>query len=167
MLQDAGSLLKTSQQDLPRKISSLLEKSRSLEKALEIEQSRQTAATADQLASQAEVVGGISLVVARLSLPSAEQLREAADRIRDRIGPGVVVLAAEIQGKAVLVAMAAPQAVKRGIHAGSLIRETAKITGGSGGGRPDMAQAGGAEPDRIPEALLAARDLIVRKLQGE
>ncbi len=163
-LHEIGSLLKTAPQELPRRVESLLEKNHQLEKELEIEHSRQTANAADQLIAKAEELAGIRTVLAQLDLPDAEQLREAADRIRDHIAPGVVILASSVQGKVLWVAMAEQQAISRGIHAGNLIREAARITGGGGGGRPDMAQAGGKNPDQIAEALTAARDLIARQL---
>lgn len=164
LLHEAGNLLKTNPQELPRRVEALLDKSRQLEKELEAEHSRQTALLAENLADQAETVQGIKVVVAQLAAADAEQLREAADRIRDRIDPGVVVLAAAVHGKVLLVAMASQQAVGRGAHAGNLVREAARLTGGGGGGRPDMAQAGGKNPEKIADSLAAARAMVASQL---
>jgi alanyl-tRNA synthetase len=164
LIQEAAGLLKTQIQELPHKIIQLIERSRQFEKELAAEQSRQSAAIADRLAAQAEEIDGIRLVVAILAMADAEQLRDAADRIRDQIDPGVVILATAVQGKVAFVAMAAPKAVQKGIHAGNLVKEAARLTGGGGGGRPDMAQAGGRDPDKIEEALKAARDMAIRQL---
>ncbi|HBP39169.1 MAG TPA: alanine--tRNA ligase, partial [Clostridiales bacterium] len=165
LLQESGSLLKmTAIQELPRKIEALQEKNRQLEKELAAERGRQTAQAAEELISKAAAAQGIRLVAAELGLADTEQLRLAADRIRDRIAPGVVVLAAAIENKVAWVAMADPEAVSRGIDAGKLVREAARLTGGGGGGRKDMAQAGGKEPARIPEALQAVREMILAQL---
>ncbi|MEA4888949.1 MAG: alanine--tRNA ligase [Clostridiaceae bacterium] len=164
LLQDAGALLRAPHAELPHRIDALLEKVRILEKEREAEQKKQIAETAGQLADQAVDIQGVPLVLASISVADAEQLREAADRIRDRIGQGVVILAASIQGKAAWVAMAGKDAVGRGLHAGNLVREAASLTGGGGGGRPDMAQAGGRQPERIPEALAVLRRNIEQQL---
>jgi len=87
-----------------------------------------------------------------------------ADRIRDAIGAGVVFLASVSEGKILYVAMATPDAVRAGISAGDLVREAAKATGGGGGGRPDMAQAGGRDPARLEAALRDAADRIRNRL---
>lgn len=164
LVSSAAGLLKTQAQDLTLKISQLVDRARQLEKELEAEHSRQTAEAATLLAAQAEDINGIRLVASALTVADADQLREAADRVRDMVNPGVVILATQTQDKVALIAMASPEAVKKGIHAGNLVKEAARITGGGGGGRPDMAQAGGRDPGKIEEALQAARVMAVRQL---
>lgn len=164
LLHEASSLVKAPAAELPHRLESLLEKNRQLEKTIEAEQTRQTAGAADSLAGQARIIAGIQVVTARFAAPDAEQLRQAADRLRDRLAPAVILLAADLGGKVALVAMASPEAVSRGIHAGNLIREAAKVTGGGGGGRPDMAQAGGKDISQIAAALQAAAALIEQRL---
>ena len=164
LVSSAAGLLKTQAPDLTLKISQLVDRARQLEKELEAEHSRQTAEAATLLTAQAEEINGIRLVVSALAVADADQLREAADCVRDMVSPGVVILATRTQDKVALVAMASPEAVKKGIHAGNLVKEAARITGGGGGGRPDMAQAGGRDPGKIEEALRAARDMAARQL---
>ena len=109
-LNEASSLVKAPAADLTHRLEALLEKTRLLEKAIEAEQARQTAGAADELASLARSLGGIQLLTARITAPDAEQLRQAADRLRDKLAPAVILLAADIGGKVNLVAMASPEA---------------------------------------------------------
>ncbi len=164
ILMRASTLVKAHVHELPHRLETLLSRTRELEKAIEAEQARKTAGAADDLVAQAIPVGSFKVLAARLDAPDADQLRQAADRLRDKIAPAVIVLAAAQDGKVALVAMASPEAVKAGANAGSLIREAAKITGGGGGGRPDMAQAGGKDVQAIDTALKAAVELAKKQL---
>jgi len=91
-------------------------------------------------------------------------LRSAADAVRDKLPSGVVVLGAVYEDKVALISMVSDDLLPRGLHAGNLIREVAKLTGGSGGGKPTMAQAGGKDPSRLPEALGAVVSLVAAQL---
>jgi alanyl-tRNA synthetase len=82
------------------------------------------------------------------------------DWLRDKLGSGVVVLGAPMGEKAQILAMVTPDVVKRGVHAGNLVKALAPIVGGSGGGRPEMAQAGGREPAKLEEALAHVAQLL-------
>jgi alanyl-tRNA synthetase len=95
-----------------------------------------------------------------------EALRESGDLLRNKIGSGVVIIGARIEDKACLVAMVTPDLTGR-IHAGALVKVAAVQVGGSGGGRPDMAQAGGKDPERLPKALSEALKAIESSLRGE
>jgi alanyl-tRNA synthetase len=117
---------------------------------------------------RAETVGSGRLVVGELPAMSMEHLREAGDHVRDRLGPGGVVLLGaptEDGGRVNFVAMAAKALLDKGIHAGKVIGEVARVAGGGGGGRPDMAQAGGREPSRLREALERGRVLLREALE--
>lgn len=164
LVNDIAGLLKTQTQDLPVKVEQIIDRTRQLEKELEAEHSRQAIEAALKLVALTENIDGINLVVGSIESVNSDLLREAADRIRDKIEPGVVILATVSEGKVALVAMSSPQAVSRGIHAGNLVKEAARITGGGGGGRPDMAQAGGREPGKVSEALQAVREMVLRQL---
>jgi len=91
-----------------------------------------------------------------------DTLRNTADTLKNKIGQdaGIIVLASEQEGKVSFVAAATKTAVAKGIHAGNIIKEAAKATGGGGGGRPDMAQAGGKDPSKIDAAFAKVRELI-------
>ena len=107
---------------------------------------------------------GILDVIASIDCDDAATLRDMADSIKDKIGSGVVFLAANSGDKVLFVAMATPDAVKAGVHAGNIIKEAAKVAGGGGGGRPDMAQAGGKDVTKINDALAKAEEIITSQL---
>ena len=114
----------------------------------------------ERLVEGATEIGGVSVLVARVEPTTADALREMTDWFRDRVSSGVVVLGTVADsGKPQLVAAATKDLGKR-VHAGNIIREAAKIVGGGGGGRPDLAQAGGKDPDKLDDALRHARSLI-------
>jgi len=164
LLLKMGQMVKAPANEVPHRVEVLLNRTRELEKQIEAEQARRTAGAADELAAQAIVAGSFKILTARLDTPDADQLRQAADRLRDKIAPAVVVLASSQEGKVALVAMASPEAVQAGANAGNLVREAARITGGGGGGRPDMAQAGGKDVAAIDKALAAAAELAHKQL---
>ena len=111
-------------------------------------------------------IHGVRLITARTEAASTDSLREAADHLRDQLENGVVVLGSVIEGKPSLVAMATREAVGQGAHAGRLLREVAPVVGGGGGGRPDMAQAGGRDADRLDTALATVPEVLARQLNG-
>lgn len=160
LVHEAAAKLKCSLLEVPQKLEAVIEKSRLLEKALEAEQSKQSANAAGELAANAADISGLKLVAARVKIFEIDQLRQTADQIRSMIEPGMVVLAAGNEEKVLWVAMASDAAVKKGFHAGMLIKEAAAVTGGKGGGRPDMAQAGGKDESKIDEALTAVGKLV-------
>ena len=96
--------------------------------------------------------------------PDAKALLELSDRVKQSLGDGAVVLGTAVDGRVHLVANFAPAAVARGLNAGDVVRVAAEITGGGGGGRDTMAQAGGRDPEKLPEAIAAARVAIERAL---
>jgi alanyl-tRNA synthetase len=113
----------------------------------------------DGIINRAQMVGDTKVVVSRVVLDSPKTLREMGDKIRDKLGRGIVVLGGEYQGKAALLAMVSKNLTDR-YKAGNIIREIAVLVGGKGGGRPDMAQAGGPNPDKLNEALEAVYEII-------
>ncbi len=115
-------------------------------------------AEVDTLVSGAERVDGATVVVSRVPAQSVEAMREMADLLRDRLGSGVVVLGAVVGDRPNFLAMVTKDLTPR-VHAGNLIKQVAAVTGGGGGGRPEMAQAGGKDAARLDEALGVARDL--------
>ena len=92
------------------------------------------------------------------------ELRNLGDQLKAKTGDGVVVLASAADGKVNLIVMAGDGAQKKGAHAGNMIREIAKLVGGGGGGRPNMAQAGGKNPEGIDAALLKAKEILEEQL---
>ncbi len=101
----------------------------------------------------------MKLIAVRVELPP-DALRGLADDLIKRLGSGIVVLGCEVEGRAQFVGEASKDLVAKGFHAGNLIREVAKVAGGGGGGRPDFAQAGGKNAERLDDALAKARELV-------
>ena len=128
------------------------------------EEADRIAAAAEQLPA-GEPEGAVALVAARATPSNPKQLLEIANRIQSKLGGATAVVLGGAEGEKVgLVALFSKQAVGRGLSAGTVIREIAPLVGGGGGGRDDMAQAGGKDPAKLDEALAAARVAIERDL---
>ncbi len=112
------------------------------------------------LLGQIQQVAGANLLVAQVDVSTVDNLREMADWFRDKVGSGAAVLATVSSGKPLFIATVTDDLIKRGLKAGDLVREVAKIVGGGGGGRPNMAQAGGTDPEKVPAALAAVPGLV-------
>ncbi len=161
-----GSLaetMKSSPEELASKIKALLARNKELEREVSQLTAKLSLSGIDAILAQAKEVAGIKVVAAQIPLDSAKTLRDIGDRMRDAIGSGVVVLAGELQGKAALLAIVTKELTNH-CHAGRIIKEVATLVGGSGGGRPDMAQAGGTMPDKIPEALAAVYGVVAAQV---
>ena len=136
----------------------------SLSRRLEEVERRGAADAADALADAAEDVGGVRVLVARVEVPSAEALRLMLGRLRDHLGIAFVALGAVIEGNPMFIAAATDGLVARGLSAVDVVRVAATIAGGGGGGRPQLAQAGGRDASRLDEALAAARQAVKDRL---
>jgi len=158
-LRKVGSLLRGGEDDVAERLERLLAEQRQVEKQLQQLQRKLAGNQSTDLLSQVRDVGGVKVIASEVEVEDAARLRELADQLRDRIGSGVVVLAARQDGKVNLLAAVTKDLAKR-VHAGKLIGEIAPIVGGKGGGRPDMAQAGGKDPSKIEAALDRAVELI-------
>jgi len=163
-LEAACASLKTPEDQLVRKIRAAMAEIKALEKELANMQELKSAGLAEELAGKADVMNGVSVVVAAVDAADSDALRTTADQVRDRLTAGIVLLAAETDGKLIFTAMATADAIAKGIHSGNIIREAAKAAGGGGGGRPDMAQAGGKDVSKLGDALEAARKVIKTQL---
>jgi alanyl-tRNA synthetase len=120
---------------------------------------------AQDLVAGARPVAGVPVVVARLDGLDAEGLRAVVDSVRERLGSGVILLGAVTDGKVSLVSAVTKDLTGR-VHAGKLVQEVAKAVGGGGGGRPDLAQAGGKNPAELDRALAGVYDLVARAAGG-
>jgi alanyl-tRNA synthetase len=119
---------------------------------------------ADALAGRAQEIAGVRVVTEIAEADDPRDLLALSDQLRQKLGDSAVVLGAAADGRVHLVANFAPSVVERGLNAGDVVRVAAQIAGGGGGGRPTLAQAGGKEPDKLPEALAAARLEIEKHL---
>ena len=158
-LQALAAKLKTSVPDLPARVDKLLEERRELEKQVASARSaRQSAASAD-LGAEAREVGGTKLVAARVEGADGKALRTMVDELKNQLGSGVVLLAAEADG-GVTLALGVTKDLTKRLKAGDLVREVARVVGGKGGGRPDFAQAGGRDPSKLDAAFARLEELV-------
>ncbi len=160
ILGQAGSSVGATAEELLKKIDGLkqdLEKERKRALALERELQRHMA---QELLSRVETVNGINLLSAKVKASRQEALREMGDILRDKIKSGVVVLGAVIDERPSFLAMVTPDLVAQGLHAGEIVKAVAQVAGGGGGGRPEMAQAGGKDRDKLDQALQLPRKLL-------
>lgn len=166
LLNEISTALKSTPQDSLKKIDSLNEELKSSEKEIEALRNKLVSGEIDELISGAADVKGVKVLTGRFDQLDMEALRNTGDRLKNRLGSGVVVLATGYGDKVNFVVMAAKDAVDKGIHAGNIIREVAKVAGGGGGGRPDMAQAGGKDLSRIDEALQVSLKVVESQIKG-
>lgn len=153
LLQEAAECLKANPQDLVARIEQLQERMKEMARENESLKAKVNRAAASQLESQVQEVAGIPVLAAQVEAGDMEGLRSMVDDLRRQLAEGVIVLGSASGGKVQIVASISPKFVKEGLHAGKLVKEVATLCGGGGGGRPDMAQAGGKQPERLPDAL--------------
>ena len=164
-LAKACALLKTSPDQLADRIKHLQEQIKALSSENESLKSAAAKEALGDVTDQVKEIGGVKLVATALKDVDMNGLRELGDSLKEKIGQGVVVLASDAGGKVNLMVMATDDAVKKGAHAGNLIKAIAAKVGGGGGGRPNMAQAGGKDPSGIPDALKEAEEKLAQMIQ--
>ncbi|NLT96198.1 MAG: alanine--tRNA ligase [Clostridia bacterium] len=164
-LETLAGLLKVNAKDLPARVEQLLSLLKDKEKEIEKLRAESQKQQVDQLLNNVVEIEGLKVLSVSVNAADMNALRSMADMFRDRLASGVVVLGSKNEDRVNLVAAATKDAVQKGIHAGNIIREVAKITGGGGGGRPDMAQAGGKDPAKLEEALRIVVALVKEQLQ--
>lgn len=156
LLHEAADKLKSTPKDLLQAIDKHLDAQRDLKQKLEKARSQ----GAVQAQSTTVDIGGVELAISDLGEGEAQEASQSADRLVEGKPLRVAVVAVAVEGKAMFVAKAGPDAVKKGAHAGNLVKELARITGGGGGGRPDFATAGGKDATKIAEALAAVEGVL-------
>ncbi|NDJ24301.1 alanine--tRNA ligase [Nostoc sp. B(2019)] len=158
VVKDLSDRFKVKPEELPDRITSLQNELRTAEKQLETLKGQLAIAKSDSLLQTAEIIGDYKIIVAQLEEVDAESLKTAAERLLQKIGNGAVVLGSVPEaGKVSLVAAFSSEVNKKGLQAGKFVGAIAKICGGGGGGRPNLAQAGGRDASKLPEALEQAR----------
>ncbi|ARA98988.1 alanine--tRNA ligase [Geobacillus thermodenitrificans] len=153
LLQEAAQKLKTSPRELNARLDGLFAELRQLQRENESLAARLAHMEAEHLTRQVKEVGGVPVLAAKVQANDMNQLRAMADDLKQKLGTAVIVLAAVQGGKVQLIAAVTDDLVKKGYHAGKLVKEVASRCGGGGGGRPDMAQAGGKDANKVGEAL--------------
>ena len=163
-LKEAAALLKVSPADVVKRITALQEEVKTLSKENDKLKAKIAKAAAGDVTSEAEDVNGIKVLVKALSGVDMNGIRDLGDEAKQKLGEAVILYATENDGKVNLMATATEGAIKKGAHAGNLIKEVASLVGGGGGGRPNMAQAGGKNPAGIPDALKKAKEVIISQI---
>lgn len=165
ILDEAAALLKCQAEDIPPHLTALLDEAKEMHRKLDTVRKMQEKADAQKLLMAVQTYGDVQVVIGKANVESMDELREMADMTCAKLENGVVILGAVMDGKVNFVVKADKSAVERGIHAGKIIKEMAPIVGGGGGGRPEMAQAGGRLPENIPQAIEKARELVQKQLK--
>ncbi|WP_175735930.1 alanine--tRNA ligase [Burkholderia ambifaria] len=160
---EAAAALKAQPSELTQRIAQVQDQVKSLEKELGALKSKLASSQGDELAQQATEVGGVYVLAATLDGADAKTLRETVDKLKDKLKSAAIVLAAVEGGKVSLIAGVTPDASKK-VKAGELVNFVAQQVGGKGGGRPDMAQAGGTEPANLPGALAGVKGWVEERL---
>ncbi|MGL4738546.1 MAG: alanine--tRNA ligase [Cellulosilyticaceae bacterium] len=152
--------------EVVKKVETLINENKQLQR--EIDKMKADAAKADAAAilDQVETVADIKTLVAQFEGLDMNALRSMGDTLKDKLGEGVVVLASAADGKVSLVAMATNGAVSSGVHCGNIISRAVKLVSGGGGGRPNMAQAGGKDASKVKEALQEAKQVILEQVNA-
>lgn len=156
--------LKSNESDVVKKSEIVMEELKNANKELESINAKLASEKAGSVMSNAVKIGDIDLIAARMDGQTADSLKTMADDIKAKNENAVIAFAAQTDGKITFVVMAAKNAVAKGVHSGKIIKEISAIAGGSGGGKPDMAQGGGKDASKIDEALAAVTDVLKGQL---
>jgi len=165
-LREAAALLRTREENLVPRIQQLLGDQRELQRSLERARSQGGGDMVGKLLEGATQLDGARVIASVVEVADADELRALGDRLRERLGSGVAILAAEVGERTSLFAVATDDMVTRGVRADRVVREVAALAGGKGGGKPHMAQAGVTHPERVPDALARVVE-IVRPMLAE
>lgn len=165
IVKDLSDRFKVKPEEIPDRITILQTELKAIQKQLETTKAQLALAKADSLLASAETVANFKFIVAHLEGVDAESLKTAAEQLQQKLKHGAVVLgSAPEPGKVSLVAAFSPEVMKKGLNAGKFVGAIAKICGGGGGGRPNLAQAGGRDDSKLPEALEAAKQQLKAEL---
>ncbi|NEZ45970.1 alanine--tRNA ligase [Clostridium niameyense] len=160
ILKEVAKTLKCNEKDVIARLDNQVLELREKEKEIESLKSKLASGAEDEILNNLKEIKGIKVVSGKLKDVDGNALRDLGDKIKNKIQEGLVVLGSECNGKVLFVAMATKETVEKGVHCGKIIKEVSKIAGGGGGGRPDMAQAGGKNPEMLDEALKAVGNII-------
>ncbi|MFA5576435.1 MAG: alanine--tRNA ligase [Tissierellaceae bacterium] len=164
-MSEISDLLKAGKGNIIDRAKNLVEDLRDREKQIDLLKSKMALSMADEIISSKMDIEGISLISYKVDNLDMNGLRNLGDKIKDKLGSGVVVLASLDGDKISFVVMVTKDLVKKGVHAGNIVKDLAKATGGGGGGRPDMAQAGGKDINKLDEALSTVGNIIREQIK--
>lgn len=166
MLNDLAATLKSSPQDSLRKVEGLTAELKNAEKEIEQLRNKLVSSEVGDILSNVVEIKGVKVIAAQFDQLDMDGLRNTGDMLKSKLGSGVVVLGSGYGDKVSFIVTATKDVIAKGIHCGNIIREVAKIAGGGGGGRPDMAQAGGKDVSKISEALQYSNKVIEDQIGG-
>ena len=158
-LKKAAGVLRANPMELAGRIEKIQKHQKELEREIEILKGKLAAKDSADLISKAKEIKGVQVLTAVVEAPDVKTLRDFGDKLRDKMHSGVILLGSVVEGKAMILCMVTKDLVSR-YHAGNIIKAVAPVVGGSGGGRPDMAQAGGPNPENLEQALAKLEELI-------
>ncbi len=165
LLQAISRRLETPMGDLESRLESFMDEIGQLRRQVAELERHNLRTEAQELLAQVQQVDGVNVLASRTSATSVEAMREMGDWLKDKLSSAVLVLALASNGSPMLVSMVTPDLIARGLHAGNIVKETARVLGGEGGGRPETAQAGGKRLDKLPEALAGVADIVRREVK--
>ncbi len=166
-MNNAAAYLLCGPDELDRKVQDTLEQLQAAQKELARLRREMAQRDFEALMDTVQTINGVPVLSAQVKAPSVEVMREMTDWFRARVGSGVVVLGAAIEGRPQIVAAVTDDLIRRGLHAGKLVGKVAQVVGGGGGGKPTLAQAGGRDPKRLGEALALVPKLVDETLSVE
>src|SRR5699024_817824 len=163
LLQTSAQLLKVKEENIPDRLHSLFIEMKEGQKENESLNSKLANMEASTILDQTKTINDVQVLAQKVQAKDMNQLRKMVDDLKQKMGSGVILLAAENNQKVQLASGISKDLIDRGFHAGKLIKHAAQVCGGGGGGRPDMAQAGGKNPQKINEALNAVKEYVENK----
>jgi len=164
-LYEITSLLKSDIGEVIERTKNIISQVKSQQHEINLLKSRLITDELDKIVCSAKALNNFKVILEKVEAKSLDDLRRYVDLIRDKLESVIIVLATSSDGKAFLVSAASPDMVEKGFHAGKLLKEIAPLVGGGGGGRPELAQAGGKMPEKIPLAFEKAWEHIQRVLK--
>ena len=165
LIAQIADTLKTQTPNVLQRVDELVHEVKEKDRELNKLKSQLASSSTDDLLDGVQSVDGVNVIVQSINDQGMDDLRKIGDVLKEKIGSGVIILASGSGDKVNFIATATKDVLTKGIHCGNLIKEVAKIAGGGGGGRPDMAQAGGKNPDKIEDALSAAKEILREQLK--
>jgi alanyl-tRNA synthetase len=159
VLRSLSRLMREKPEAVFSRVEKMVSHQKTLEKEIALLKAQMAAKSVDDVASDIQTIGEIQVLAKKVGVDNPAALRDLADKFRDKLKSGVVVLGCAVEAKVYLVAVVTKDMAGK-LHAGKIIKEVAAVVGGSGGGRPDMAQAGGSKPEKLDEALAKVGQLV-------
>lgn len=161
LLHNSAQKLKTSEEQLPERIEGLQVELKDSQKQVDSLSAKLSNLEASSILDEVKEISGVPVLAQEVNVKDMNQLRSMMDELKQKLSSGVILLAAENNGKVQLVAGVTKDMLEKNMHAGNIVKQAATVCGGGGGGRPDMAQAGGKDPSKIKEALQSVEQYIV------